>query len=125
MSAIRQLYFNADLVTIDGYIKVRDGLWVASGPYQEQTWRKADKSSILPTKKELHEIYLKLQELIQIQESCGLDSLRQILEDVCPLVWTSEEETPWHSFFQDLRTSERLSGAQSVPLFVVPVKRIF
>jgi len=124
MNAIRQLYRNAGLVTEDGYVKVRDGLRVKSGPYQEQSWDDADKSA-LPTKKELHEIYLKIQELILIQESCGLPSVRQILDNGYPLVWTSEEDTPWHSFYQDLQTSERQSSAQSITLFVVPVKRIF
>ena len=122
MNAIETLYRNAGLVTEDGYVKVRDGLWVASGPYQEQSWNDADKS-ILPTKEELNEIYLNLQELIQIQEICGLDSLQQILEDTLPWVWSSTEYDTSSAWFQRMSDGSQSHLLKSRDNWVVPIRR--
>jgi len=122
MNAIETLYRNSGLITEDGYIKVRDGLWVKSGPYQEQTWHKADKST-LPTKEELHEIYLKLQELICIQESCGLESVRQILEDEYPWVWSSTEFSAINVYFQRMIDGSPLVNVKHYDCWVVPIRR--
>jgi len=135
MNAIEQLYINAGLVTEDGYVKVRDGLWVKSGPYERQSWNDADKS-ILPSKEELHEIYLKLQELIQIQECCGLDSLRQISEEKDPDndVFTSlgtvlscswVGESLRYIYTKDMiKGNEYGSYTNSSPSWVIPIRRV-
>jgi len=122
MNAIKQLYINSGLITEDGYVKVNDKLWVKSGPYKEQSWNKADKST-LPTKEELNEIHLKLQELIQIQEACGLDSLRKILEEDYPWVWSSTEYFTNGAWFQRM-----IDGIQNVNYrgnvyWAVPIRR--
>jgi len=122
MNAIRQLYINSGLVTEDGYVKVRDGLWVASGPYQEQSWNSADKS-ILPTKEELNEIYLKLQELIQIQEICGLDSLIKILEEDFPWVWSSTEYGTYSAWLQKMIDGTQYCYTKYGDNWVVPIRR--
>jgi len=122
MNAIEQLYRNAGLVTEDGYVKVRDGLWVASGPYQEQSWNKTDKS-ILPTKEELNEIYLKLQELIQTQESCELESLQQILEDTLSWVWSSTEYGTVIAWVQRMSDGYQTSYCKYSDYWVVPIRR--
>jgi len=123
MNAIEQLYRNAGFVTEDGYIKVRDGLWVKSGPYQEQTWHDADKLT-LPTKEELNEIYLKLQELIQIREACGLESLQQILEDEYPWVWSSTEYNATNAWIQRMSDGNQNSNTMYSGYWVVPIRRI-
>jgi len=122
MNAIKQLYRNSGLVKKDGYVKVRDNLWVKSGPYREQTWHKADKS-ILPTKEELHEIYIKIQELIQIQEICGLDSLQQILESEYPWIWSSTECGSHDTWVQRMSDGYRFGNGKSIGNWVVPVRR--
>jgi len=122
MNAIETLYRNAGLVTEDGYVKVRDGLWVASGPYQEQSWNSADKS-ILPTKEELNEIYLKLQELIQIQEICGLDSLIKILEEDFPWVWSSTEYGTYSAWGQRMSDGNQSHYGKGYAIWVVPIRR--
>ena len=122
MNAIETLYRNAGFVTEDGYVKVRDGLWVKSGPYQEQTWNDAD-NSVLPTKEELHEIYLKIQELTQIQESCGLDSLKQILDDDCPWVWSSTEYNANYAWLQSMSDGDQSGYVKTSGFWVVPIRR--
>jgi len=122
MNAIEQLYRNTGFVTEDGYIKLRDGLWVKSGPYKEQSWNKTDKS-ILPTKEELNEIYLKLQELIQIQEICGLDSLIKILEENYPWVWSSTEYSTYNAWRQRMSDGTQIINAKSYAYLVVPIRR--
>jgi len=122
MNAIKKLYRNAGLITKDGYVKVRDGLWVKSGPYQEQSWHDTDKS-ILPTKEELNEIYLKIQELIQIQEACGLDSLRQILDDEYPWVWSSTEYNATSAWMQRMSDGNQSDNYKNVDNWVVPIRR--
>ena len=122
MNAIVRLYLNSGLVTKDGYVKVRDGLWVASGPYQEQSWHDVDKST-LPNKEELNEIYLKIQKLIQIQEACGLESLRQILDSCCLWTWSSTEENDFDAWEQ--RMSDGIQNDLDKDNFdlVIPVRR--
>ena len=123
MNAIEQLYRNSKLVTKDGYVKVRNGLWVKSGPYQEQEWYDTDKS-ILPTNKELNEIRLKFQELIQIQEACGLPSLQQILEDEYPWVWVSAEYNPNNPWLQRMSDGYLANPSETSSNWVIPVRRI-
>jgi len=124
MNAIETLYRNAGLVTEDGYVKVRDGLWIKSGPYQEQKWNDVDKT-ILPTKEELHEIYIKIQELIQIQEACGLDSLQQILEDEFPWIWSStvSEYITNDAWFQSMSYGDQNYNNKLIDNWVVPIRR--
>ena len=121
MNAIYQLYLNTGLITEDGYVKVRDGLWVKSGPYKEQRWNETDKST-LPTKDELNEIYLKLQELIQIQEACELPSLRQILDDSYPLVWSSTEYNSNYAWSQRMSDGNQFND-KFLDYWVVPTRR--
>jgi len=123
MNAIRQLYRNAGLVTEDGYIKVNDKLWVASGRYEIKTWHDADKS-ILPTKEELNEIYLKFQELTQIQESCGLESLEQILYSRFSWVWSSTEYDTTNAWKQRISGGYQGFKPKDIDYWVVPVRRI-
>jgi len=122
MNAIETLYRNADLVTKDGYVKVRDGLWVASRPYEKKSWRNADKST-LPTKEELNEIYLKLQELIQIQECCGLDSLKQILDSDYYWVWSSTEYSTYFAWIQRMSAGNQTTTNKANDVWVVPIRR--
>ena len=121
MNAIETLYRNLGLVTEDDYIKVRDGLWVKSGPYEKQSWHDADKS-VLPTKEELKEIYLKLQEIIKIQESCGLPSLRQILEEDYPWVWSSTEYSTYSAWSQRMSDGNQTSLFKAIDSWVIPVR---
>jgi len=121
MNAIETLYRNAGLITKDGYIKVRDGLWVKPGPYQEQSWD-YDESTI-PYKEELHEIYLKFQELIQIQEACGLDSLQQILEKDFPWVWSSTKYGSRSAWIQRMSDGIQNSYFKNCNYWVVPIRR--
>ena len=123
MNAIETLYRNSSLVTEDGYIKVNDNLWVKSGPYQEQSWHDVDKST-LPNKEELNEIYLKFQELILMQEACGLDSLRQILEDEYPWVWSSTEYSAIVAWIQRVSDGTRSYNFKSSDYWGVPIRRI-
>jgi len=122
MNAIKQLYINSGLITEDGYVKVNDKLWVKSGPYKEQSWNKADKST-LPTKEELNEIHLKLQELIQIQEACGLDSLRKILEEDYPWAWSSTEYSTYNAWEQRMSDGNHDYFSKGYAIWVVPVRR--
>jgi len=122
MNAIETLYRNAGLVTEDDYIKVRDGLWVKSGPYEKQSWHDADKS-ILPTKEELKEIYLKLQEIVQIQESCGLESLRRILNSNYSWAWSSIEYNDNYAWLQQLTIGNQDDYPKHYVFWIVPVKR--
>ena len=122
MNAIEQLYRNSGLVTEDGYVKVRDGLWIASGIYKRQSWNDADKS-ILPTKEELHEIYLKLQELIQIQEACGLPSLKQLLESAYPWIWSSTEYDTTNTWMCNISNGDNLNYYKDNCDWVVPIRR--
>jgi len=122
MNAIEQLYRNSGLITEDGYIKVRDGLWVKSGPYQEQTWNDVDKST-LPNKEELHEIYLKIQELIQIQEICGLKSLQQILKDGYTWIWSSTEYNANYAWTQRMSDGNQSNNSKNSDYWVVPIRR--
>jgi len=121
MNAIEQLYINAGFVTEDGYIKVNDKLWVKSEPYEKKSWLNADKS-ILPTKEELNEIHLKFQELILIQEACGLDSLRKIL-GTYPWAWSSTECSAVIAWGQRMGDGSQDSGGKSYGLWIVPVRR--
>jgi len=123
MNAIEQLYRNSGLVTEDGYIKIRDGLWVKSGPYQEQTWDGASDTASLPAREELREIYMKLQELIQIQEVCGLDSLRQILDSCCPWVWSSTEYNNGGAWVQKMIDSSQYCCSKISVYWIIPVRR--
>ena len=122
MNTIETLYLNAGLITEDGYVKVNDKLWVKSGPYQEQEWHDADKL-VLPTKEELHEIYLKIQELIQIQEACRLPSLQQILDDDCPWVWSSDDYDDYYAWIQRMSGGFQLSNSKYNDYWVVPIRR--
>ena len=126
MDAIIQLYRNLDLVTKNDYIKVRDGLWVKSGPYKEKSWNKTDKS-ILPTKDELNEIYLKFQEIILIQEACGLESLQQILEeDDRSWIWSSTEYDDTanaNAWVQRMSAGYQYISNKYFDSWVVPVRR--
>jgi len=122
VNAIEQLYRNAGLVTEDGYVKVRDGLWIASGPYQEQSWNKADKST-LPTKEELKEIRPKLQDLILIQESCGLPSVRQILEEDHHWVWSSTEYNADFACVQRMSDGFQSNSIKNYANWVIPIRR--
>ena len=122
MNAIETLYLNSVLVTEDGYVKVRDGLWMASGIYKRQSWNDADKS-ILPTKEELHEIYLKLQELIQIQKACGLPSLKQVLKDAYPWIWSLTEYDYTNAWMCNIRNGDNLNYYKDNCDWVVPVRR--
>ena len=122
MNAIVRLYLNSGLVTKDGYVKVRDGLWVASGPYQEQSWHDVDKST-LPNKEELNEIYLKIQKLIQIQEACGLESLRQILDSYCLWTWSSTEENDFDAWEQRMSDGYQNDLDKDNFDLVIPVRR--
>ena len=122
MNAIEQLYRNSGLVTEDGYVKVRDGLWIKSGPYKRQSWDDADKS-ILPSKEELHEIYLKLQELIQTQESCGLPSLKQILDSPYLWIWSSTEYLTDFAWLQRMSDSTQYYTSKALNTWVVPIRR--
>jgi len=122
MNAIETLYRNVGFITEDGYVKVNDNLWVSSGPYQGQSWNKADKST-LPTKEELHEIYLKFQELIQIQEICGLDSLRQILDEEYSWIWSSTEYNAGNAWGQRMSDGFQNSSGKSNGSWVVPIRR--
>ena len=122
MNAIETLYRNVGFITEDGYVKVRDGLWVKSGPYKRQSWNDADKS-VLPTKEELHEIYLKLQELIQTQECCGLPSLQQISKDRFPWVWSSTEYNAGNAWGQRMSDGFQNSSGKSNGSWVVPIRR--
>jgi len=121
MNAVEQLYRNSGLVTEDGYVKVNDNLWVKFGPYQEQEWKDTDKS-VLPTKDELHEIYLKFQELILMQEACKLDSLNQILDSDFSWVWSSTEDCD--DFLKIQKMSDgSCSGGRKNSYWVIPVRR--
>ena len=123
MNAIKKLYRNAGLVTKDGYVKVNDNLWVKTGLYEIQSWDDADKS-ILPTKAELNEIYLKIQELIQIQETCGLESLSQILDiDRHHWAWSSTERDGGTAWLQSLNYGGQTYGTKCSALWVVPIRR--
>ena len=120
MNAIEQLYRNSGLVTEDGYVKVNDKLLVKSGPYQEKAWHCIDESDLhlLPTKAELDEIYLKVQELIQIQEACGLKSLKRILNKKNPQVWSDQ------AFVKCLKTGVFYPKNKSYIHFLIFVRRI-
>jgi len=122
MNAIRQLYRNSGLITEDGYIKLRDGLWIKSGPYKEQTWNNADKST-LPTKEELNEIYLKFQELIQIQESCGLHSVRQILDTSFTWAWSLTECSADYAWLQRMSNGSQSLNHKYYDGRVIPIRR--
>jgi len=122
MNAIETLYRNTGFVTEDGYVKVRDGLWVKSGLYQEQKWHDVDDYTI-PTEEELHEIYLKLQELIQIQESCGLDSLRQILASNYSWVWSSSEYNANIAWTRRMSDGYQANPSETVVSWVIPIRR--
>ena len=122
MNAIRQLYINSGLITEDGYVKVNDNLWVKSGPYEKKSWYDTDKS-ILPTKEELHEIYLKVQELIQIQENCGLKSFQQISKDRFPWTWSSTEYNSSSAWCQRVSDGGQGGHYKSVGNWVVPIRR--
>ena len=122
MNAIETLYRNTGFVTEEGYIKVNDKLWVKSGPYERQIWNKADKS-ILPTKEELHEIYLKLQELIQIQEACGLESLQQIPSDNYPWVLSSTEYNAYGVWDQRMNDGSKDINGKIYADWIVPIRR--
>jgi len=123
MNAIETLYRNAGLVTIDGYVKVNDKLWVKSGPYEVQSWHDVDKS-ILPTNKELNEIHLKFKELIQIQESCGLPSVKQILENTFHWVWGSTESNANISWLQRMSDGYQANPSETSSNWIVPIRRI-
>jgi len=128
MNAIETLYLNAGLITEDGYVKVRDGLWVKSGPYQEQSWDEAFRS-ILPTKEELKEIYLNIKEVIQTQETCGLSSLRQILEYGYSWVWSSTEynySTKCNNSMcciQKMKDGSLSGNHKSIDNWIIPIRR--
>jgi len=122
VNAIEQLYRNAGLVTEDGYVKVNDKLWVKSGPYEKQSWYDADKS-ILPTKEELNEIYLRVQELIQIQESCGLESLQRILDTSFTWAWSSTEYNPYGAWLQRMSDGNQYYGLKTNDYWAVPIRR--
>jgi len=122
MNAIETLYRNAGLITEDGYVKVNDKLWIKSGPYGNQSWNKADKST-LPTKEELHEIYLKLQELILIQIACGLHSLRQIVASRCPFVWSSIGYSSTDACLQILNNGYLFHTSKTSVFWIIPVRR--
>jgi len=122
MNAIEQLYRNLGLVTEDGYVKVNDQLWVKSRPYNEHSWNQADKST-LPTKEELNEIHLKFQEIIQIQESCELDSLKQILDHYCSWAWSSTEEDDFCAWEQRMIDGIQNDLDKDNFDWVVPVRR--
>ena len=123
MNAIETLYRNTGFVTEDGYVKVNDNLWVKSGPYERQSWNDADKS-ILPSKEELHEIYLKLQELTQTQESCGLDSLKQILDSPYLWIWSSTEYSADFAWEQRISDGTQYYTSKTLDTWVIPVRRI-
>jgi len=123
MNAVEQLYRNSGLVTEDGYIKVRDKLWIKSGPYQDQTWDGANNNETLPTREELREIYMKFQELTQIQESCGLDSLRQIPDSCCPWVWSWSESSNGGAWVQNMISSSQYSCSKNSFYWIIPVRR--
>ena len=123
MNAIETLYRNTGLVTEDGYVKVRDRLWIASRPYEKRSWYDADKS-ILPNKEELNEIYLKLQELIQIQESCGLESLRRILNSDFPWIWSSSTEyDASNAWIQSMSDGYQYTNPKYTDYWIVPIRR--
>jgi len=126
MDAIIKLYRNAGLITKDGYVKVNDKLWVKPGPYKEKSWNKTDKS-ILPNKEELNEIYLKFQEIILIQEACGLDSLKQILEeDDRSWIWSSTEYDDTanaNAWTQRMSAGYQYIRNKTFDGWVVPVRR--
>jgi len=122
MNAVETLYRNAVLVSEDGYVKVRDRLWVESGPYKEQSWNNADKST-LPTKEELNEIYLKFQELIQTQESCGLESLQQILEEDYSWVWSLTECSADYAWLQRMSNGSQSLNHMYYDGRVIPIRR--
>ena len=122
MNVIETLYRNTGFITVDDYVKIRDGLWVKSGPYKRQSWNDADKS-ILPSKEELHEIYLKFQELIQIQEACGLPSLKQILDSPYLWIWSSTEYSADFAWEQRISDGTQYYTSKALNIWVVPVRR--
>jgi len=123
MNAIRQLYRNAGLVTEDGYVKVRDGLWVKLGPYEAQSWRNANNTATLPAREELNEIHLKFQELIQIQEICRLPSLKKILESRSPWVWSSTKCGSGDAWTQAMIYGNQDHFNKVYSLWVIPIRR--
>jgi len=122
MKSIKKLYLNSGLITEDDYVKVRDRLWIKSGPYKRQSWDYEDES-ILPTKEESYEIYLKVQELIQIQEACKLKSLKRISIDDYPLVWSSTEYNSYVIWTQNLSDGFQGTVNKKGYGWVVPVRR--
>lgn len=79
---MKEAFKNLGIVTGDDYIKVREGLWIACGPYEEKSWYQKKEKDTIPDMEELTKISLKLHNIITIQESCGLLSLKQISEDI-------------------------------------------
>jgi len=122
MNAIKKLYRNAGLITKDGYIKVNDKLWVKSGPYQEQKLTDVDKFE-LPNKDELNEIRLKIKEIIQTQETCGLPSLRQILECGYSWAWSSTEHSNIRNWIQKMSDGNRGYNHKSIDNWFIPIRR--
>lgn len=90
---IQEVFENLGIVR-NGYIKIRDGLWIRHHyPYKIE-WNFTPDVSMLPTEEELMEIIKKVPEIINIQEECGISSLMGILEDKYPIVWSSREDNP-------------------------------
>jgi len=92
VNAVEQLYRNSGLITEDNYIKVNDKLWV--GPFRTESMyyiRDIGVAQDLTSSKELEEIISKKKEIIAIQESCGIPSLRQIFEDKYRNLWISDD----------------------------------
>jgi len=122
-SDARQLYINAGFVTEDGYVKVNDKLWVKSGPYRQRTWLNIEFKFSLPTKEELNEIYLKLQELIKIQDDCDMLSLREILDNDWSWVWSSTEYDAYGAWIQRMRGGLQDEICKDSEAWVISVRR--
>jgi len=123
MNAIEALYRSAGLVTEDDYVKVRDGLWIASDIYTFKSWFRARRNEYLPSKDELNEIYLKLQELILIQKACYLPCLDVILKDKYPSVWSSTEYGSVSAWFQNMKDGSVDNFNKDHLHWVIPVRR--
>lgn len=130
---MKEAFINLGIVSEDGYVKVRDGLWVASGPYKKSDWDNADKD-ILGTKEELYDIHLNLKRIIEIQEECGLDSLKQLFFDdysFYPWAWSKEEVVEENDmlFHEDeawismLKSGNKCIGCKHHILWILPIRR--